>query len=145
MPYGNTVQYIIPHSETITLSKALKEKGVRLIEVRGTWPMQNMNLVRGLYDYGILRNPEIEVNGTKAGLMTLIGDYLVNSEEGKTTKLYGYALHVEVVGTKDGEKKKRDPVSYPPGFRRQRGRLGRTESLHQKCGNPPGDRGRAAG
>ncbi|HIR13492.1 MAG TPA: saccharopine dehydrogenase NADP-binding domain-containing protein [Candidatus Choladousia intestinavium] len=106
MPYGDTVQYIIPHSETITLSKALKEKGVRLIEVRGTWPMQNMNLVRGLYDYGILRNPEIEVNGTKAGLMTLIGDYLVNSEEGKTTKLYGYALHVEVVGTKDGEKKR---------------------------------------
>ena len=30
MPYGDTVQYIIPHSETITLSKALKEKGVRL-------------------------------------------------------------------------------------------------------------------
>ena len=105
-PYGDTVQYIIPHSETITLSQALKDKGVRLIEVRGTWPKQNMTLVRGLYDYGILRNPEIQVGNQKGGLMTLIGDYLVNSEEGKKTELYGYSLHVEVAGIKDGVKKR---------------------------------------
>jgi lysine 6-dehydrogenase len=104
-PYGETVQYIIPHSETVTLAQALKDKGVRLIEVRGTWPMQNMNLVRGLYDYGILKNPKVKVGDTEVGLMTLIGDYLVNSEQGKTTALYGYALHVEVVGTKDGQRK----------------------------------------
>ena len=105
-PYGETVQYIIPHSETITLAQALKEKGVRLIEVRGTWPMQNMNLVRGLYDYGILKNPIVKVGDVETGLMTLIGDYLVNSEQGKTTKLYGYALHIEVVGAKNGKKKR---------------------------------------
>ena len=105
-PYGDTVQYIIPHSETITLSQALKDKGVRLIEVRGTWPKQNMTLVRGLYDYGILRNPEIQVGNQKVGLMTLIGDYLVNSEEGKKTELYGYSLHVEVAGINDGVKKR---------------------------------------
>ena len=105
-PYGKTVQYIIPHSETVTLAQALKDKGVRLIEVRGTWPMQNMNLVRGLYDYGILKNPVVKVGEEEIGLMTLIGDYLVNSEQGKTTSLYGYALHVEVVGSKDGVKKR---------------------------------------
>lgn len=104
-PYGKTIQYIIPHSETITLSQALKDKGVRLIEVRGTWPKQNMTLVRGLYDYGILKNPAVKVGDTEKGLMSIIGDYLVNSQEGKTTELYGYALHVEVVGYKDGMKK----------------------------------------
>lgn len=104
-PYGDTVQYIIPHSETVTLSQALKDKGVRLIEVRGTWPMQNMTLIRGLYDYGILKNPKVKVGNTEVGLMTLIGDYLADSEQGKTTELYGYALHVEVIGTKDGQKK----------------------------------------
>lgn len=36
-PYGKTMQYIIPHSETITLAKALEDKGVQLIETRGTW------------------------------------------------------------------------------------------------------------
>ena len=86
-PYGETTQYIIPHSETITLAKALKEKGVRLIEVRGTWPRQNMNLVRGLYDYGILANPTVRVGDTERGLMSIIGDYLVESEQGMTTEL----------------------------------------------------------
>ena len=104
-PYGKTVQYIIPHSETVTLAKALKDKGVRLIEVRGTWPKQNMTLVRGLYDYGILKNPPVQVGDTTKGLMSIIGDYLVESEQGKTTQLYGYALHIEVVGYKDGVKK----------------------------------------
>lgn len=105
-PYGDTVQYIIPHSETVTLAEALKDKNVKLIEVRGTWPKQNMNLVRGLYDYGILKNPEIEINGKKVGLMTIIGDYLANSEEGKKTELYGYCLHIEVTGKKNGQKKR---------------------------------------
>lgn len=41
-PYGTHPEYIIPHAETVTLSKALKDKGVRLIEVRGTWPPKNM-------------------------------------------------------------------------------------------------------
>lgn len=105
-PYGETIQYIIPHAETVTLARALRDKGVRLIEVRGTWPRQNMTLVRGLYDYGILKNPKVRVGDAEVGLMTLIGDYLVNSEQGKTTALYGYALHVEVVGVKDGCRKR---------------------------------------
>lgn len=50
-PYGKTTQYIIPHSETITLAKALENKGIKLIETRGTWPKQNMQLVHALYDY----------------------------------------------------------------------------------------------
>ena len=63
-------------------------------------------LSRGLYDYGILKNPKVRVGNAEVGLMTLIGDYLVNSEQGKTTALYGYALHVEVVGVKDGCRKR---------------------------------------
>ena len=68
----------------MTLAEALADKGVRLIEVRGTWPQQNMTLVRGLYDYGILKNPEVMVGDRPAKLMDIIGDYLVNSPEGKT-------------------------------------------------------------
>lgn len=105
-PYGDTIQYIIPHSETLTLSEALKDKGVKLIEVRGTWPKKNMNLVRGLYDYGILKNPIIKVNEKEVKLMDIIGDYLVTIKEGKTTELYGYALHIEVIGKKDGISKR---------------------------------------
>ncbi|HEK9100283.1 saccharopine dehydrogenase NADP-binding domain-containing protein [Bacillus pfraonensis] len=103
-PYGKAVQYIIPHSETITLAKALKDKGVQLIETRGTWPQRNMQLVRALYNYGILRNDTIEVNGKEIGIMDCISSYLLQSKEGRETAVYGYALHVEVIGEKDGQK-----------------------------------------
>ena len=105
-PYGETVQYIIPHSETVTLAHALKSKNVKLIEVRGTWPARNMALIKGLSEYGILSNPMVEVNGSEAGLMSIIGDYLQKCEQGRTTELYGYALHVKVTGHAGGKKKK---------------------------------------
>ncbi|MFK2824658.1 saccharopine dehydrogenase C-terminal domain-containing protein [Bacillus sp. B190/17] len=102
-PYGETIQYIIPHAETITLSKALKDKGIKLIETRGTWPEKNMRLVKSLFDYGVLRNTPIMVNGKEIGIMDCISQYLLESEEGQQTELYGYALHVEVEGTKHGK------------------------------------------
>jgi saccharopine dehydrogenase-like NADP-dependent oxidoreductase len=103
-PYGKGVQYIIPHSETKTLAQALKHKGVQLIEVRGTWPQQNMQLVRALYDYGILRNDKFIMNGTEIGIMDCISEYLYQSKEGTETEQYGYALHIQVIGTKNGER-----------------------------------------
>ncbi|MET3288664.1 UNVERIFIED_CONTAM: lysine 6-dehydrogenase [Brevibacillus sp. OAP136] len=102
-PYGKTVQYIIPHAETKTLAKALSEKGVKLIEVRGTWPMKNMQLVKALFDWGFMRNDKISVNGQEVGVLDCIADYLYNSKEGRETELYGYSLHVEVTGKRDGK------------------------------------------
>ena len=103
-PYGTSIEYIIPHSETVTLSQALKEKGIRLVETRGTWPQKNMQLVRALYDWGILRNDPIMINGKEIGVMDCVAEYLLNSKEGTETELYGYALHIEAIGTKDGKK-----------------------------------------
>ena len=103
-PYGTHPQWIIPHAETRTLPQSLPDKDIKLIEVRGTWPPPNMQLIRALYDWGILGNPKTEVNGTEVGLMDAISSYLINSSAGKTTDLWGYALHVEVTGLKDGKK-----------------------------------------
>ncbi len=102
-PYGTHPEYIIPHAETLTLSKALKDKGVRLIEVRGTWPPKNMQLVRTLYDWGFMRNDKVRVGDAEAGILDLIAQYLLNSPEGTETELYGYALYIEVIGQKDGK------------------------------------------
>lgn len=103
-PYGKTVQYIIPHAETKTLAQALASKNVQLIEVRGTWPAKNMQLVRALYDWGFMRNDQITVNGKEIGILDCISEYLFHSTEGQETQLYGYSLHVEVVGVKDGRR-----------------------------------------
>jgi saccharopine dehydrogenase-like NADP-dependent oxidoreductase len=79
-------------------------KQARLIEVRGTWPPKNMQLVRALYDWGILRNDPIQISGVEVGIMDAVSAYLMQYPVGQETDLYGYALHIDVTGTKDGEK-----------------------------------------
>ena len=105
-PYGTHPEYIIPHSETKTVAAYLEEQGkpARLIEVRGTWPPKNMQLVRALYDWGILRNDRIRIADTEIGIMDAVSAYLMQYPVGQETELYGYALHIDVTGTKDGKK-----------------------------------------
>ncbi len=102
-PYGKSIEYIIPHSETFTLAKYLENKEVELIEVRGTWPQENMELIQALYNYGFMNNQKITLNGSEFGIMDAIGEYLQKSTKGKTTELFGYSLHIEVEGIKDGK------------------------------------------
>ncbi len=99
-PFGTLPQYIIPHAETLTLVKSLADKNIRLIEVRGTWPPKNMRLIRELYDWGFLRNDKVKIGDSEVGVLDVISSYLIQSEEGQKTDLYGYALHVEVTGIK---------------------------------------------
>jgi lysine 6-dehydrogenase len=102
-PYGKSTQYIIPHSETFTLAEYLENKEVELIEVRGTWPLENMELIKSLYNYGFMNNTRISLNGFEFGIMEAIGEYLQKSDKGKTTDLFGYSLHIEVEGIKNGQ------------------------------------------
>ncbi len=103
-PYGTHTQYIIPHSETLTLAEYLQDKGVTLIEVRGTWPPRNMQLIRALHDWGFMRNDPVHIAGAEIGIMDAVAAYLLQCPEGRTTDLYGYALHVEVIGRRRGQK-----------------------------------------
>ncbi|MDP3096877.1 MAG: saccharopine dehydrogenase C-terminal domain-containing protein, partial [Syntrophales bacterium] len=105
-PYGIHPQYIIPHTETKTVAAYLEEQGkrARLIEVRGTWPPQNMQLVRVLYDWGILQNDKIKIAGAEIGIMDAVSAYLMQYPVGQETTLYGYALHIDVTGMKEGKK-----------------------------------------
>jgi lysine 6-dehydrogenase len=105
-PYGTLTQYIIPHSETKTVAAYLDKVGkpAKLIEVRGTWPPKNMQLVRALYDWGILRNDRIKMAGVEIGVMDAVSAYLMQYPVGQETPLYGYALHVDVTGSKEGRR-----------------------------------------
>jgi saccharopine dehydrogenase-like NADP-dependent oxidoreductase len=97
-PFGCHPQWIIPHAETRTAHAYLKDKEVRLIEVRGTWPPKNMQLVRALYDWGFLRNDSVQIGDETVGIMDAISLYLQQAPEGRQTELCGYALHVQVIG-----------------------------------------------
>jgi len=72
--------------------------------VRGTWPEKNMRLVKALYDYGFLRNDKVKINGVEIGSRDFIAAYLGQAKEGKEQDLWGYALHVELIGYRNGKK-----------------------------------------
>jgi saccharopine dehydrogenase-like NADP-dependent oxidoreductase len=63
-----------------------------------------MQLIRALYDWGFMRNDKISLHGVEFGIMEAIGAYLMQAPEGRETELYGYSLHVEVEGTRDGRR-----------------------------------------
>ena len=44
------------------------------------------------------------MNGTRVPILDAIVAHWLQSPEGRETELYGYALHVEVVGTRDGRR-----------------------------------------
>ena len=108
----STVDY--SHSETVTGQKYLKDKGVKLIEVRGTWPPKNMRLVKALYEWGFMRNDKFTYKGVEMGIIDAIGAYLQQSKEGQETDLYGYSLHIEVRGTRNGKKVEHILTHTPP-------------------------------
>lgn len=101
-PFGTHLQYIIPHPEPVTLSRSLAHKGVRLVEARGTWPPKNMRLLHALHEWGMLRNDRVRVDDHEVGILDAVFAHCLQSPEGRETELYGYALHVEVIGQRDG-------------------------------------------
>jgi saccharopine dehydrogenase-like NADP-dependent oxidoreductase len=101
-PYGTHTQYIIPHPEPLTLSRSLADKGVRLVEARGTWPPKNMRLLLALHEWGMLRNERVLVGGSEVGVLDAVFAHCLQAPEGRETELYGYALHVEVTGRRGG-------------------------------------------
>lgn len=101
-PYGENPQWLIPHNEIRSASTYLKDKGIKLVECRGTWPPTNMRLIKALVEWGFTRNDKFMFKGMEMGIVDAIGAYLQQSVEGTTTPLYGYALHVQVVGWIDG-------------------------------------------
>ena len=140
-PYGTHPQWIIPHSETRTVHEYLKHKGVRLIEVRGTWPPKNMQLIRALYDWGFFRNETVRAGGAEFGIMEAVAAYLLQAPEGTATDLYGYALHVEVTGACGGRQMHSTLTHTHPPFRRLGPGVGRAAGLYALRGHSAG-RGR---
>ncbi|MBW2121823.1 MAG: saccharopine dehydrogenase, partial [Deltaproteobacteria bacterium] len=113
-PFGSLPQYIIPHPEVHTLPRYIE--GVKRIEVRGTWPEKNMRLIKALYEYGFLRNDKVKIRGIEIGSRDFVAAYLDQAPEGKEQDLWGYALHVEVVGTRQGRTVRHIlTTSNPPG------------------------------
>jgi saccharopine dehydrogenase-like NADP-dependent oxidoreductase len=99
-PYGKLPVYYVPHSETDNLSQLVP--GVKIVKTMGTWPPEDMDLLKQLLDYGIYEKETISYQGQEINTLDLIGNILSQLPRGKKTPLWGFAVHVKVVGKRDG-------------------------------------------
>jgi len=99
-PIGSQKVYYVPHSETYTLPKYIP--GVRRVEVRGTWPPEVIELLRVLLNFGFLSEKPINIKGVDISPKEFVYEHLSRVPEAKKTEVWGYGLHVEVSGLKDG-------------------------------------------
>lgn len=112
-PYGEIDVYYVPHSETYTLPRAIPE--VDKVETMGTWPPQVMDMLKQMVDYGFFEQEKIEYEGKEYDTLDLFGQMLYQLPGGQETPLWGYALHVEVLGDRDGREVKCTLThSHPP-------------------------------
>ena len=100
-PFGKLEVYYVPHPETINLSKLVP--GVKKVVTMGTWPPIEMELLKQLIDFGIFDKKTVEHKGQELNTLEIVGDILYQLPRGQHTALWGYALHIEVIG-KRGEK-----------------------------------------
>lgn len=112
-PIGEQKVYYVPHPETRTIPRYFK--GVKRVEVKGTWPSETMNMLRFLLDYDIYSNVPVKIKGRRYRSLDLIFDTLLQLPKAKETKLWGYGLNVKVTGMKDGERKEITMITkHPP-------------------------------
>jgi len=116
-PIGPQETYYIPHPELKTLPKSIK--GVKKIEVRGTWPPKTMRIIKALYDFGFYKDDFIKIKDSlikrRDFLYSYIREYLMQASEAKETEIWGYSLNVEVTGIKNKQFMKfKFVTSHPP-------------------------------
>jgi lysine 6-dehydrogenase len=114
-PVGEIETYYVPHSETHTIHRFIG-KGVRLVDVRGTWRPEIMRALRAFADLDLTGDREVDVNGqkilTKQFLRSHILDHAADfGGDGE----WAFLLNVQVLGQRDGSSVKFEYVSrHPP-------------------------------
>jgi saccharopine dehydrogenase-like NADP-dependent oxidoreductase len=101
-PVGEIETYYVPHSETHTLSRSLG-KGVRRIEVRGTWRPGIMQALRLFADLKLTGDSSIDFNGQRIRSKSFLREHLLQTaadfgHEGE----WAFLLNVEVSGRRGG-------------------------------------------
>jgi len=100
-PFGELDVYYVPHPETTRLAQFVP--GIKKVVTMGTWPPVEMELLKQLIDFGIFEKKEILHKSGRLNTLEVMGDLLYQLPRGTRTTLWGYALHVETTGIKDGK------------------------------------------
>jgi saccharopine dehydrogenase (NAD+, L-lysine-forming) len=113
-PVGEIETYYVPHSETHTIHRFLN-KGVRLVDVRGTWRPEIMRALQTFADLGLTGEATVDLNGQtipfrkllRAHILDHAADFCADGE-------WAFLLNVEVLGQKDGRATRIEYISHHP-------------------------------
>jgi saccharopine dehydrogenase-like NADP-dependent oxidoreductase len=133
-PVGEVETYYVPHSETHTIPRFLG-KGVRLVDVRGTWRPEIMTALRVFADTG-LSGPSKPM--LRAHFLEHAPDYCGDGE-------WAFLLNVEVAGRREGREVRREyTTSHPPRAEWERSATARVTGIPASIGAQKLARGEAA-
>ncbi len=113
-PVGEIETYYVPHSETHTIHRFLG-KGVRLVDVRGTWRPEIMRALRTFADLGLTGDATLELDGQTISTRKFLRAHILEHAadfcgEGE----WAFLLNVEVVGQQNGRTSRIEYVSRHP-------------------------------
>lgn len=113
-PVGKIETFYVPHSETHTIHRFIG-KGVKLVDVRGTWHPGIMRALRAFADLELTGGKSVELHGqtisTREVLRAHILEHAANfCGEGE----WAFLLNVEVLGQRDGKSTRIEYVSRHP-------------------------------
>lgn len=102
-PVGEIETYYVPHSETHTLPRLLG-KGLRRVDVRGTWRTEIMQALRLFADLKLTGDQSIEFDGKEIASKAFLRQHILHScanfgGEGE----WAFLLNVEVIGQREGK------------------------------------------
>jgi saccharopine dehydrogenase-like NADP-dependent oxidoreductase len=101
-PVGDIEAYYVPHSETHTLPRFIG-KGVRLVDVRGTWRPEIMSALRIFSETRLTGTREVEYEGAKIPSKAFVrAHFLQHAATFGGDGEWAFLLNVEVVGRRDG-------------------------------------------
>jgi saccharopine dehydrogenase-like NADP-dependent oxidoreductase len=102
-PVGDIETYYVPHSETHTLSRSLG-KGVRLIDVRGTWRPNIMQALRLFADLKLTGDQSIEFDGQTVNSKAFLRQHILQTSANfGADGEWAFLLNVEVLGQREGK------------------------------------------
>jgi lysine 6-dehydrogenase len=102
-PVGEIETYYVPHSETHTLPRLL-DKGVRRVDVRGTWRTEIMQALRLFADLKLTGEQSIEFESREISSKAFLRQHILQTAanfggDGE----WAFLLNVEVVGQRESK------------------------------------------
>jgi saccharopine dehydrogenase-like NADP-dependent oxidoreductase len=102
-PVGEIETYFVPHSETHTIHRFIG-KGIKRIDVRGTWRPEIMRALRAFADLELTSDKSVEIGSQSISTREVLRSHILQRHanfcgEGE----WAFLLNVEVIGERQGK------------------------------------------